>query len=187
MHRTYLWVSNRVFATPRSGTCRRSPTPSACPSHHCSLLISPRLPLVSVACPDPVPLIGPGAGNAGCWHFTINSRVQDLRPRRQEVKLGANHWSRRRRRLGQANGPGQAVMQPFRLARFSAPPFSRPRDLSRSQRVASDSLHTIVNEVATRRLNKGRHFRAPRRKIQQLAEAANPKKRSNGWSNDRQR
>ena len=75
--------------------------------------------------------------------------------------------------------PAKAVMQAFRLARFSAPPFMSScgifPEVSES---ASDSLHSIVNEVATRRLNKRRHFRALHRKIQQLATAANPKKRS---------
>jgi len=75
--------------------------------------------------------------------------------------------------------PAKAVMQAFRLAKFSAPPFMSTcgifPEVSES---ASNRLHSIVNEVATRRLNKGRHIRALHRKIQQLAAATSPKKRS---------
>ena len=75
--------------------------------------------------------------------------------------------------------PAKAVMQAFRLAKFCAPPFMSScgifPEVSES---ASDRLHTIVNEVATRRLNKGRHIRALHRKVQRLAAATNPKTRS---------
>lgn len=83
---------------------------------------------------------------------------------------------RARRRL---TAPARAVMQAFRLAKFSAPPFMSAcgvfPEVSES---ASDRLHAIVNEVATRRLNKGRHIRALQNRVQKLAAAARPAKRS---------
>jgi len=87
--------------------------------------------------------------------------------------------SKRIRRAGRKlTAPARAVMEAFRLAKFSAPPFTATcgifPEVSES---ASDRLHTIVNEVATRRLNKGRHIRALQNKIQRLAAAANPRKR----------
>jgi len=86
------------------------------------------------------------------------------------------------RRLGKAgrrlSAPAKAVMQAFRLAKFSAPPFMSAcgvfPEVSES---ATDRLHAIVNDVATRRLSKGRHVKALQKKIQQLARAAHPRKR----------
>jgi hypothetical protein len=69
-------------------------------------------------------------------------------------------------------------MQAFRLAKFAAPPFMSScgifPEVSES---ASDRLHSIVNDVATRRLKKGRHIRALQRKIHQLVAASKPAKK----------
>ena len=73
----------------------------------------------------------------------------------------------------------KAVMQAFRLAKFSAPPFMSAcgvfPEVSES---ASDRLHAIVNDVATRRLNKGRYLRDFQRRVQQLAKAGPARRRS---------
>lgn len=66
--------------------------------------------------------------------------------------------------------PAKAVMKAFRLARSSAPRFlSSCGIFPEVSESASDGLHCIVNDVATRQLNKGRHVRALQRRIQQLS------------------
>jgi hypothetical protein len=74
----------------------------------------------------------------------------------------------------------RAVMKAFRVANFSAPRFMSScgifPEVSES---ASDNLHKIVHELATRQLNQGRHVRALRKGIHRLAETAPNGKRSN--------
>lgn len=77
--------------------------------------------------------------------------------------------------LAQGLSPqAKAVMRAFRLAKFSAPGFVLScgvfPEVSES---ASDRLHSIVHEVATRQLQKDRHLKAMQKKIKQLAAAAN--------------
>jgi hypothetical protein len=68
-------------------------------------------------------------------------------------------------------------MEAFRLAKFSAPGFVLScgifPEVSES---ASDRLHSIVHEVATRRLDKARLTRALQKRVQQLA-STRPRKR----------
>ncbi|MBY0495786.1 MAG: hypothetical protein K2Y23_16370 [Cyanobacteria bacterium] len=65
-------------------------------------------------------------------------------------------------------------MKAFRLAKTSAPRFmSACGVFPEVSEQASDGLHSIVNQLATRQLNKGRHLRALQRRIQALAAAAN--------------
>lgn len=91
------------------------------------------------------------------------SRVQPKRPRL-------------RRSL---TAPARAVMQAFRLAKFSASPFMSScgifPEVSES---ASYRLHAIVNEVATRRLKKGKYLRDLRKRLHQLGTARNGRKRA---------
>ena len=84
---------------------------------------------------------------------------------------------KRTRRLRQANrglsARARAVMGAFRLARFSAPPFlSACGVFPEVSESASDRLHVIVNDVATRRLNKARHVRALQQNLRRLAAGA---------------
>src|SRR5687768_10879775 len=90
---------------------------------------------------------------------------------------------RKRTRTGQADrlsARGRAVMSAFRLARFSTPPFLLAcgvfPEVSES---ASDRLHAIVDDVATRRLNKARHVRALQQKLRKLATPANRRHQRN--------
>ena len=91
---------------------------------------------------------------------------------------------KRTRRLRQAgrgiSARARAVMSAFRLARFSAPPFlSACGVFPEVSESASDRLHAIVNDLATRRLNKARHVRALQRKLRRLATAATGRQRPN--------
>jgi rhamnogalacturonyl hydrolase YesR len=71
-------------------------------------------------------------------------------------------------------------MRAFRLARFSAPPFLSACGLfPEVSESASDQLHAIVNDLATRRLNKGRHVRALQQKLRRLAAAPTRRQRPN--------
>lgn len=66
--------------------------------------------------------------------------------------------------------PAQAVMQAFRSAKSAAPAFMSScgifPEVSES---ASDHLHPIVHDLATKRLGQGRHLRSFQRQIQKLA------------------
>src|SRR5574341_910393 len=89
---------------------------------------------------------------------------------------------KRTRRLGPADrglsARARAVMSAFRLARFSAPPFLWSCGvLPEVSESASDCLHAIVNDVATRRLDKARHVRALQQKLRRLATAASRRHR----------
>jgi hypothetical protein len=70
-------------------------------------------------------------------------------------------------------------MRAFRLAKFSAPPFMSAcgvfPEVSES---ASDRLHAIVNDVATRRLSKGRYLRDLHRRLNQLVAPGHKGKRA---------
>ena len=84
---------------------------------------------------------------------------------------------RQSRRLGKVgrslSAPGKAVMRAFRLAKFSAPPFMSTCGIfPEVSEQASDRLHSIVNDVATRRLNKARLIRSLQRKLDRLAASA---------------
>lgn len=69
-------------------------------------------------------------------------------------------------------------MSAFRLARFSAPPFlSACGVFPEVSESASDRLHAIVNEVATRRLNKARHVRALQQNLRRLARSPTARRR----------
>lgn len=91
-------------------------------------------------------------------------------------------WKRTRRLARAVRGQpagARAVMGAFRLARFSAPTFvSACGVFPEVSESASDQLHAIVNEVATRRLNKARHIRALQQKLRRLATAAGPRHRA---------
>src|SRR5688500_5705520 len=78
---------------------------------------------------------------------------------------------RRLKQTGRSlSGPAKAVMRAFRLAKFSAPPFMSScgifPEVSES---ASDRLHAIVNDVATRHLSKGRYSRELSARLNRLA------------------
>ena len=64
-------------------------------------------------------------------------------------------------------------MRAFRLAKFSAPPFMSAcgifPEVSES---ASDRLHAIVNDVATRHLGKGRYSKDLHRRLNRLTTPA---------------
>jgi hypothetical protein len=94
--------------------------------------------------------------------------------------MARKRQSKRLRKVGRSmSAPGQAVMRAFRLAKFSAPPFMSTCGIfPEVSEQASDRLHTIVNDVATRRLNKGRIVRALQRKLQRLAASASSGPRS---------
>ena len=78
--------------------------------------------------------------------------------------------SRQRRADGGLSPRARAVMQAFRLARFCAPPFvSACGVFPEVSESASDRLHAIVNDVATRRLHKARHVRALQQNLRRLA------------------
>jgi hypothetical protein len=80
---------------------------------------------------------------------------------------------RLRRAGGKLTAPAEAVMQAFRLAKSSAPPFMSSCGIfPEVSELASDRLHSIVNDVATRRLGKRRHARALQRNIQRLLASA---------------
>ena len=71
--------------------------------------------------------------------------------------------------------PADGVMRAFRLAKSSAPAFmSSCGVFPEVSEVATDRLHFIVNDVATRGLNKQQHLRALQSKLQRLARAAGP-------------
>lgn len=82
--------------------------------------------------------------------------------------------SRRLKKAGRGlTARASAVMGAFRLAKFSAPPFlSACGVFPEVSESASDRLHAIVNEVATRRLSKRRYLLALQAKVQRLAVAA---------------
>lgn len=88
--------------------------------------------------------------------------------------MARKRQSKRLRKVGgRLSAPGKAVMRAFRLAKFSAPPFMSTCGIfPEVSEQASDRLHSIVNDVATRRLNKGRIVRSLQRKLQRLAAAA---------------
>ena len=73
----------------------------------------------------------------------------------------------------------KAVLEAFHLAKFSAPGFVLScgifPEVSES---ASDRLHSIVHEVATRKLKKTAATRALQRRVQQLASAGAKRKLS---------
>jgi hypothetical protein len=77
-------------------------------------------------------------------------------------------------------------MQAFQLARFSAAPFMSScgifPEISES---ASDRLHSIVNDVATRRLSKGKYLRKFQRRIDELATGSPKRKQSSADIVDR--
>lgn len=64
----------------------------------------------------------------------------------------------------------KAVMKAFRSAKTAAPNFMSAcgifPEVSES---ATDRLHSIVHDLATRQLDKGRHLRALQRRVKQLA------------------
>lgn len=75
-------------------------------------------------------------------------------------------------------GPAKAVMQAFRMCKSTAPQFMSSSGIfPEISETASDRLHDIVNDVATRRLSKARYVRAIQKQLQRLAKAADPRQR----------
>jgi len=86
--------------------------------------------------------------------------------------MASRRVTKARRNGHRLSSRAQAVMKAFRQAKSSAPGFlSSCGIFPEVSELASDGLHRIVHEVATRRLQKARYLRAIHRRVQRLSGA----------------
>ena len=85
--------------------------------------------------------------------------------------MARNAGSKRLQRAGRKlSAPAQSVMRAFRSTKAAAPNFMSSCGIfPEVSECASHELFDIVNDVATRRLNKGRHLRNLNKQLKKLA------------------